>query len=573
MFKCNKNTFWLQNPINLVCTCELIPLDNMVFSDQMNAITRLVLLIFFVLIMVDFKHSVLFLLLSLLFIIILYYIQRSQMIEKQKESFTLTPKNVQQLKKSTDLYHKPNRELAQAVYHPKPGLVNHDIYKDPMGCYWCDSQLYLEGPNGGSDSPGVFNNCLYVSANQKLVGSANPKTLIAPVIAPPPSELEFWKTNNAVVHSAINEQTQVEQYQNGYQVQTCCAPTYNVPIIPTVSDEPKDVPLKIFNIKESDIIENYSNNNIRENYSNRNENIIENYQGPIQTTEIINEQPWITNNEKGKANADGENINFDYPFIKVSQLPLKTDVVIPNEPGMMDDSCGYKPRQLLQAGLPGNMQAGFAQQDPRMKKYNQELFQQTLQPGVYTTNQVNEPINSNIGISFTQQFEPVISKTDPVTGEIYYREIDPRIIDPSYYKEQRPKMDMSATEANVYDPRFTGYGTGYRAYTDKLLGQTKYYYDDVDVIRMPNYITRNEIDTQPFADAYGPMKEGEEFGNKYNSEIRALAGNAFVDSTIQFRTELQERLMRKSNARQWQLRKAPITTGGQRMLGNLSLGA
>ena len=97
MFKCRNNTFWLQNPINLICTCELIPLDNMNFADQMNSITRLVLLVFFILIMVDFKHSTLFLLLSLLFIIILYYIQRSQMIEKQKEFFTPTPKILKNL--------------------------------------------------------------------------------------------------------------------------------------------------------------------------------------------------------------------------------------------------------------------------------------------------------------------------------------------------------------------------------------------------------------------------------------------------------------------------------------------
>ena len=563
MFKCRNNTFWLQNPINLICTCELIPLDNMNFADQMNSITRLVLLVFFILIMVDFKHSTLFLLLSLLFIIILYYIQRSQMIEKQKEFFTPTPKN---LKKSLDLYHQPNKDLAQAVYHPKPGLVNHDIYKDPMAFYWCDNEQSLEGPNGGGFGPGVVNNCLYMSPNQKLVGAANPRTLVAPVVAPPAAELEFWKTNNAVVHSAINEQTQVEQYQNGYQIQTCCAPIFNGTITPTISNEPKDVPLKIFQ-KDPDVIENYSPNPRKEP-----NNIIENYEGPIQTTRIQTKEPWIINNEKGEG-SEATNVSFEYPFLKVAELPLKTDVIIPNEPGLVDDTCGYNPNQLLKAGLPANLPAGYAQQDRRMKKYNQELFNQTIQPGVYTTNQVNEPLNSNIGISFTQQFEPVISKTDPVTGEIYYREIDPRIINPDDYKEERPKMDMSATEANIYDPRFTGYGTGYRSYTDDFIGQPRYYYDDVDAIRMPNYLTRNEIDTQPFADSYGPMKEGEEFGNKYNAEIKALAGNAFVDRTIKFRTELQERLMRKANARQWQLRKAPIRTGGQRMLGNLNFGA
>jgi hypothetical protein len=84
---------------------------------------------------------------------------------------------------------------------------------------------------------------------------------------------------------------------------------------------------------------------------------------------------------------------------------------------------------------------------------------------------------------------------------------------------------------------------------------------------MPNYVVRSDIDHQPFADQYGPIPEGDSKGNQYNSVIKALANDAFLQGSIQFRTELQERLMRKRNSEMWQLRKAPVSTGGQKMAG------
>ena len=84
---------------------------------------------------------------------------------------------------------------------------------------------------------------------------------------------------------------------------------------------------------------------------------------------------------------------------------------------------------------------------------------------------------------------------------------------------------------------------------------------------MPNYITRSHIDTQPFADSYGPIPTGFEKGNPYTGDIHRLAENAFLEGAIQHRTELSERLMRKVNSEQWQRRIAPISKNGGRMLG------
>ena len=180
------------------------------------------------------------------------------------------------------------------------------------------------------------------------------------------------------------------------------------------------------------------------------------------------------------------------------------------------------------------------------------IITQTLQPGVYQKSHVAEPIQSNIGISYTQEFVP--TEIDSTSNRIKYTQQNPNnlIITPTLREEV---IDQSIE--NIYDPRFNGYGTSYRSYVDKLTGRPQFYYDDIDSITMPNYITRSNVDTFPWANTYGPDKI---MNSDTNNEYRQLANNAFHDSAIQFRTELQERLMRKRNAELWQRRVAPITT-------------
>ena len=72
-----------------------------------------------------------------------------------------------------------------------------------------------------------------------------------------------------------------------------------------------------------------------------------------------------------------------------------------------------------------------------------------------------------------------------------YTEHDPRVYKP---KMMPNTPDMTVTESDIYDPRFNGYGTSYRAYTDENIGQTRFYYDDINSVRMPNYIVRSNID-------------------------------------------------------------------------------
>jgi len=364
---------------------------------------------------------------------------------------------------------------------------------------------------------GVFNNPNYVSINQRLAGKANPKTLIKPVITPPCVALDYWKTNNLVTFSQINNDREIDLYNSGYITMSCCPNTTN-PIIATPAE-----PRSALEERSATIHAAHAATPLADRRSAR--NFV-----PLKET-------------------------FEFPYVKEQETRFF------DNQGLVNTSCGYNPSQIKN-GLPVNLAAGNCENTPEMRQYNENLFTQTIQPGVYVKNQVNEPINANIGISFTQQIPPTTcSAVDKYGGEVIYTEHNP--IDYKPQKQEKVR-NLSPSESNVYDPRFSGYGTSYRSYTDPLLGQPKFYYDDVDAIRMPNYICRNNIDNQPFADHYGSFNEK---GNSNHSNIRALANNAFLDSALTFRTGLQQSLMRKINAESWQQRKSPISTSGQRMLG------
>ena len=180
----------------------------------------------------------------------------------------------------------------------------------------------------------------------------------------------------------------------------------------------------------------------------------------------------------------------------------------------------------------------------------------TFSIDIFTYNEIIEPINSNIGISFNQQFNPLTSFADK--HGVNYIEHDPL----SFSKESKKEHVETAAEYNMYDPRFTGYGTSYRSYNDNNLGQTKFYYDDVNSIRMPNYITRTNIDFALYADSYGPLSDKNKNGNINTHNIRQLAQDSFLNANIEQRESLSESLMRKRNSELWQLRKYPIRTFG-----------
>ena len=120
----------------------------------------------------------------------------------------------------------------------------------------------------------------------------------------------------------------------------------------------------------------------------------------------------------------------------------------------------------------------------------------------------------------------------------------------------------------IYDPRMVGYSDNKRAYVDKLLGQPKFYYDDINAARAPNYITRNKIDIYSFGETTGRLRDPKDL--RTCGDTNQLAVEEFHNSALQHRADIMQSLMSKRNGEMWQLREFPISTNGQRMLGGTS---
>lgn len=181
---------------------------------------------------------------------------------------------------------------------------------------------------------------------------------------------------------------------------------------------------------------------------------------------------------------------------------------------------------------------------------SEKLLTSTIQPGVYERSDFSEPINSLIGITQQKQFDPKRIDIDRC-GITYSSQL------PDITVNDDPVIQ---SEFDVYDPRFTGYGPTDRGYTNPTSDTPSYFYDDINSVTMPNFLARSKVDIYPWAVQYGSGINGTKDNVVYGDGYRQMAEGAYLDDTIKFRTELQERLMRKRNSEMWQLRVAPIRT-------------
>lgn len=190
---------------------------------------------------------------------------------------------------------------------------------------------------------------------------------------------------------------------------------------------------------------------------------------------------------------------------------------------------------------------------------NKNIYTQIIQPGLYSAIQKNEPISSTIGISYQDQFNPVSissSGNETTITEQKYGEV----INSDFVEQQTPNI------YNTFDPRFNGYGSSNRYYLDNTTEQPRFFYDDINAIKMPNYITRSNVDFIKNADTYGPIKSGVEYGQPF-SDVRQMAEDQYLNSAIEFRSGMMESLMRKRNSEMHQLRIAPISRNNQKQSG------
>jgi hypothetical protein len=348
----------------------------------------------------------------------------------------------------------------------------------------------------------------YVSLNNKLVGGQNPKTLIPPVITNPCHSLA-WKASDLVVPSRINDRTVDDLYASGYLSR----------------DTEKCVSSKMFE------------------YQNTFRSVPENKVSSVSSrTSPVAEEDLLNSTKMTDERLTDVKENFQ------QKLPSYDDETWQNKINMAN---GYVPDQFNRSKFPANSPRGRIEQNSDLAEYNQNIFTQTVQPGVYYKEDVVEPVNSNIGISFQQEFLP--RKTSRLAnGDVLVEDMDPNLAE-----ESIPTYDAgndSPSISNVYDPRFNGYGPASRFYIHNVTGQPRFPYDDINAVTMPNYVSRSKVDMQSFGDRYGTMQNA----GKGLNEIRDIANTAFINDTEAHRNSIMVDAMRKINSAMWQRRAAPL---------------
>jgi len=518
----DKELFWLNCPKSLCKQIKFIPKNSMSYEEQINCVTRLVIVIFLIMYLFGSKHSLLFLLLSIIFIIILYYLQKSNMTtcETYKEK---TSYNKIDMIKKTDLLYK------QGVNEYKTN--RYTVEKFPN--YYSNERI---------ESTEVIPDQTFFSKNQSLVGRANPKTLVAPVVVPPSYDWTYWKANDFVIPSIINEKRTQDYYGSGY----------------FTSDEPIEQPNNSKINSKIKSVENYTEQtqpSSQPYYQNQ-------YISPQKPMDYLGQYdgkyPVSINNgsKMGSSNVVPKDFYVkDDMHVSDARVFRKRQQEV-NFPGSVNRSCTYDPSNL-NYDLPSNFMAGNCERNESVKDLNNELFTSSVNPGVYYKTQIIEPLNYNIGISFDQQIPPR-KVTKDKDGNITYTAMDPNIYEPV---EQHDQTDYGTAAYEVYDPRTNGYGTSYREYQHDITGQPRFYYDDIDASRRPNYITRTNIDHLLKADSYGIVKSNQDIMSS-NCNSRKIAEDGLLNNTLDFRTDLMTRLMRKKNSEMWQQRMAPLQKGG-----------
>jgi Ca2+/Na+ antiporter len=484
-------------------------------EDQIIPLTRNILIIlwfifYIILGLKDVNYT--FLTTSVLVILIMYYIkyyyiykQRNNMIENYCPMSNRQTKLEYCENKSKTFFNTDTQTIPLSQWDKLPKGNNLRI-ENPSKYMFCNNDVY------------TGENQRYYSTNQALVGNANPKTLAPTPVIAPPAAWDYW-SEDFVIPKGINDKTNFDLLGSGYVSLSKCN-DFDVPL-------PERRQQQTFPYQEK---------------------VPQGFYSTPQNDTIYNRVDTV------------EGFNTLYPGPNLQQSPEVQHKWI-NEKGTRGDiiGCTYNPQQMLNHNIPSNVLAGECSRDNVYNTFNKNLFTNIMQPGMYSRSEVVEPIQSNMGISVQQQIQPVTCEKSE-NGGITYVTHDPRIILP--YKSI-PAPPVEPNNSNVYDPRTHGYGTSYRSYTDTMLGQTRFMYDDIDVIRKPNYIIRSNIDDASWAQSYGPMKQND---NELNMHSRHMAQNKFFEDSSKQRQELQERAMHKYNTQVgWQRRTAPIQTMGGKM--------
>lgn len=108
----------------------------------------------------------------------------------------------------------------------------------------------------------------------------------------------------------------------------------------------------------------------------------------------------------------------------------------------------------------------------------------------------------------------------------------------------------------VYDPRSYGYGSRNREYICPVTKQVRYYYDDIDSARRPNFVSRSNIDFEMSARGYG--SRGVNSSKPDLNSIKSTVHKAWYERTGRARDRVAEAVTRRAREQGLHRRRRPM---------------
>ena len=527
--------FWLNEPQKLFCSYSPIPHGNLASGERLNALTRFVIYLSILMLISGYKFARAFFILGIIFIILIYITTGDKegyavvkeigvdgvYHKKEMHGVPINKSYSDNLSlKGADNFYKAVDESLIPVYEP-----NENNYMGSAEDYLKATSLDFEG--GKRD---VEADIQYYTPKTGV----NRRTMIAPVIPPRIfDQEEFGKKSNNI--SRINQSNITDltsdldlgmnhgmDMEDPFSLGNPYTFKKRNPNAVTMMNRIED--RESFNGYTSGQFMDTGDSNYRPSHPLRNdkhddisaaanayktsqilptENAPDNVAG-VKREKVIEKFDFLTLNEseiikdKYGAGANVSPINASYNRYDRSQ---------PNTAFVND--------QLLEASPTYTYTDSYFQQPER------RIYLQNIQPNMYSYSMNQEPINSNIGITYNPQ--PVPRFLDQVnnagTDMPLYTRIDPQLVrsdgTQGQINAQPLRTEWSANYSNyvapegsvnfedIYDSRFNSYGDGYRNYQDLTSSTTKYYYSDVDRIRQPNFISRSNVDEMIFTTPQG----------------------------------------------------------------------
>ena len=615
--KCCGETFWLKNPSSLFCSVSPIPHGSLASGERLNALTRFVIYISIIMLVSNYKYTKAFLVLSVVFIILIYLTSTKNEREGFASVVDTTKYNV-----NVEGQYIPNKVYPGSLpnnYSKNLSLPNAERLKPAAD----ESLIPVYSPNnsttfGTSDeylkatSFNFENGQRDISADIEYFApknGVNRRAMISPVIAPRIFDREFFGKESSKI-SRIND-SNITDLTDDLDAGQTHGMTNNFPHLadpvmfklrvgnevynmnkigdnngdgvyttgqfmdryPSTVDFEANIKHPVSTYSDNPQEMNTVNNMYQNSQMKPNEDVPDNIAKVNKADQvprkIIEKFDFITLDEldgvkdlSGGRHSQGESINATYS--KFNRATPPTNNVVNN--------------QLLQQS------PTFVYNDEYFKQPERRVYLQDIQPKLYSFSMDQTPINSNLGITYTPQeaprfldqvqnnnmnmplytrIDPQLVRTDGTKGQINTQPL--RTEYSANYSNYTPAAGSIDFE-NIYDPRFSSYGDPYRSYSDVNLGQVNYYYSDVDAYRQPNFLQRSNVE---FVEFRTPQND---VWSEYNrtaslDDMRPKAVSQYDADDLFHRQDQMEHLMSKMNRESWQQKYAPL-----RKTNNSSIG-